>query len=214
MGLSAGPGSKCDTNGATEAASSVKIWVWHATLRVGITQRIPRRSEIDLEALVQRVSCLQDDELWTLVHVDSAHYRPEALVYAKAEMNRRGVSSRPSRPPQPARRLVSILGFCSALVSVARRNAFRLGFLVSLVLFLWTNHNSYTHRYYGNCDDCFADWGYPFPMYETGGFAGLTTVLWPGFIANTVIAACAGVCLGLALSLVLWLAEPKPRASA
>src|SRR5262249_44938908 len=105
-----------------------------------------------------------------------------------------------TRPPLP---LPQLRAFCNRLVKFIWRKAFHLGFLIGLFLLLWANHGSFVHSHVSGCDDCFAYWGFPFKMYLTGGFAGLTVVLWTGFIANIVIAACAGVCIGLTLKIAL-----------
>src|SRR5262249_23398107 len=151
--------------------------------------------DTSLDRLIERISGLRDDELCAIVYSDSAHYRPEAIVYAKAEISARGISCDPIDAIRPSSRLAPFAPFCNRLVRTIWRKAFHLGFLISLLLFMWANHSSYVHSH-SVLDDGFVCWGFPFEMYQTGGLAGLTVVRWPGFIANLVIAACAGVCIG------------------
>ena|SRR5215471_12851193 len=115
------------------------------------------------------------------------------------------------RPTQfrPSSRSAPFARFCNRLVKTIWRKAFHLGFLISLLLFMWANHSSFVHRHTSLCDDCFASWGFPFNTYQTGGLAGLTVVLWPGFIANLAIAACTGVCIGWIFNVVLRQTSPR-----
>ena len=46
---------------------------------------------IDKSQLIERISGLPDGELLRIIQADPSEYRVEARVYAKAEMNRRGV---------------------------------------------------------------------------------------------------------------------------
>src|SRR5262249_2307113 len=45
-----------------------------------------------LQELMQRISEMRDDELLAMVHSDHPQYRLEALVYAKAEIDQRGLT--------------------------------------------------------------------------------------------------------------------------
>jgi hypothetical protein len=53
------------------------------------------------------------------------------------------------------------------------------------------------------CDDCFIKFGFPFWMWEEGGYVGITRVLWAGVVANLSIAVWAGIVLGWASSKLL-----------
>jgi len=159
--------------------------------------------DINLDELTERISGLPDDELFVIVHSDSAHYRPEALIYAKAEINARGISCGPMEATRPPLPFSQLRAFCNRLVKAIWLKAFHVGFLISLLLFMWANHNSYIHSHVIGCDDFLEYWGFPFEMYQTGGFAGITVVLWPRFIGNIVIAACAGVLIGWIFKVVL-----------
>jgi len=165
--------------------------------------------DTSLDRLIERISGLRDDELCAIVHSDSAHYRQEAIVYAKAEISARGISGDPTDAIRPSSRSAPFARFCNRLVKTIWRKAFHLGFLISLLLFMWANHSSFVHRHTSLCDDCFASWGFPFNTYQTGGLAGLTVVLWPGFIANLAIAACTGVCIGWIFNVVLRQTSPR-----
>jgi hypothetical protein len=52
----------------------------------------------DLERLRERMSALSDQELLRIVNVEYRDYRPEALEYAKAELDSRGVAYGRSTP--------------------------------------------------------------------------------------------------------------------
>ena len=65
------------------------------------------------QQLMQRVSQLQDEDLLRMVFIDSAQYKQEALTYAKAEIERRGVSSKADiieNPPSTASLALAALG--------------------------------------------------------------------------------------------------------
>ena len=159
--------------------------------------------DIELRDLMDRISELRDDELWTIVHGDSAHYRREALTYAKAEINRRGISSDQVETIRTSTPLESIARLRTRLVRAIRNRAFLIGFLSSSLLFAWANYHSYVHMYPVGLYDVLVYYGFPFDLYQTGGFGGPTMVLWPGFIADTAIAALTGVCVGWVFKLLL-----------
>jgi hypothetical protein len=53
------------------------------------------------------------------------------------------------------------------------------------------------------CADCFIQFGFPFWVWEEGGYVGITRVLWAGVIANLSIAVWAGIILGWVSSKLL-----------
>ena len=75
--------------------------------------------------------------------------------------------------------------------------------MIGLIPFVWTNVNSYNQMYRDTCYDCFVYFGFPFYLYQTGGFAGPTLILWDGLIANAGIAVCLCICSGWILSRLL-----------
>ncbi len=71
-------------------------------------------------------------------------------------------------------------------------------FLLALVLFIVANYYSYL-RMGGSCDDCFVSFGFPFPLWEEGGFVTVKYILWSGLIADLYLALSAGFLLGWVL---------------
>jgi hypothetical protein len=58
----------------------------------------------ELKELYFRIIQLSDEELLQMVNVEYDEYRPEALKFAREELNRRGLPIEPSKtsgPPQP-----------------------------------------------------------------------------------------------------------------
>jgi hypothetical protein len=58
----------------------------------------------ELKELYFRIIQLSDDELLQMVNVEHDEYRPEALKFAREELNRRGLLIEPTKtggPPQP-----------------------------------------------------------------------------------------------------------------
>ena len=157
---------------------------------------------------MQRVSEMRDDELLAMVHSDPSHYRLEALVYAQAEISRRGLTYQPANtnnPPMPSARITA---FFDRLARAIRDGAFHLGFVITLLVFRWLDYESSfnVNRW---CDDCFIYSGFPFNRQRSGGFADPSIILWPGFIADVAIAVFASVCIGLVFKRVLCLAIPN-----
>jgi hypothetical protein len=158
--------------------------------------------DTELLELMKRISQLRDDELWTMVHVNSAQYRLEALTYARAEISRRGISPdqiAPIRTPIPFK---SITTLRNRLVSSIRARTFLIGCLSGSFIFAWANYHSYAHMYKVGLDDFFVYCGFPFDLYRGGGFGGESNVLWPGLVADAAIAALAGLCVGCLFKLL------------
>ena len=162
-----------------------------------------------LHKLMQRISEMRDDELLVMVHSDPSQYRLEALAYAKAEINRRGLAcggpTNAGKPPMP---LASITAFCNRLGQAIRDGAFHLGFVITLVVFRWLDYRT-SLNVNTSCDDCFTYSGFPFNRQMSGGFAGVSIILWPGFIGDVAIAVFASVCIGWVFMRVLCLAIPN-----
>ena len=138
-----------------------------------------------------------------MVYLDSDQYRPDAMMYAKAEIRRRGIIFNPTdliNSPGSAPTLPKVaLG--RSLWRARRIVAFGFGFVSSLACFAWANFNSYSNMYKGHCDDCFMYFGFPFDLYQTGGFAGPTKLLWGGLIGDVTIAMIVSASVGLLLKL-------------
>jgi hypothetical protein len=73
--------------------------------------------------------------------------------------------------------------------------AFAAGLFGSLFLFIAANFYSYRQM---SCalDDGFCGFGFPFELYETGGYATVTRLVWCGFIADAFIAVAASFVIG------------------
>ncbi|HJP95806.1 MAG TPA: hypothetical protein VJ843_00385 [Candidatus Saccharimonadales bacterium] len=99
-------------------------------------------------------------------------------------------------PPLP------LATFGRSLRRVKPTLAFGLGFMCSLAYFVWGNIESYRKMYKGGCSDCFVFFGYPFKLYQTGGFAGPTAFLWGGLIADVAIVTIVSVSVGWLLKIL------------
>jgi len=155
------------------------------------------------ERLIETISALGDEDILKMVYVDPDQYRPDALTYAKAEIRRRGIIFHPtdlinSRLSVPT---LHIVAHGRSLWRARRVISFGIGLIGSLACFGWANFDSYSNMYKGSCDDCFVHFGFPFYLYETGGFAGPTRLLWGGLIADVTIAIIVSASVGLLLKL-------------
>lgn len=78
-----------------------------------------------------------------------------------------------------------------------RSTIFAAGFFGSLLLFFAANlYSYYRMRNASVLIDAYVDFGFPFKLYMTSGFAG-ENILWCGLVANISIAICVGIILGL-----------------
>ena len=68
--------------------------------------------------------------------------------------------------------------------------------LIALVLFGIVNYYSFVRMGAGFCDDCFISFGFPFPLWEEGGFITIRRILWGGLIADFYLALSLGFLLG------------------
>ena len=83
------------------------------------------------------------------------------------------------------------------MVSIARRKAFYIGCLLAFCLVIVANLYSYEKMYDPMCIDCLVGFGWPFRWYETGGFFGMTRILWPSLIGDILLAISLSVAAGL-----------------
>ena len=60
------------------------------------------------------------------------------------------------------------------------------------------NYYSFVRMESTFCDDCFLSFGFPFPLWEEGGFVTIRRVLWSGLVADVYIALSFGLLLGWA----------------
>lgn len=84
-----------------------------------------------------------------------------------------------------------------------RAKPFIVGLLVGLAPFVAANLYGYLRM--GSpgsaaCNDCSVSFGFPFPVWVEGGFVSVKRVLWAGLVADVLVAAAAGVILGLLLA--------------
>jgi hypothetical protein len=82
------------------------------------------------------------------------------------------------------------------LPDFARTTQFRAGFVGGLLLFVAANFYSYCQMG-GTLDDGFTGFGFPFKLYETGGFATVHRLVACGLIADAFVAVASSVALGL-----------------
>lgn len=75
------------------------------------------------------------------------------------------------------------------------RKLFIIGFVLGLVLFVGANIYSY-HVAEPPCCDFFASFGFPLQVGTFGGYAGYTSLLLSGLIADTLIGLGASVVFG------------------
>lgn len=79
---------------------------------------------------------------------------------------------------------------------------FRVGFLLSLLLFVAANTYEYStvKGFWGDMPEPF---GFPFSLGRYGGFVGVTTLILPGLIADIVVCLVVSAILGLVFSRIL-----------
>lgn len=79
-----------------------------------------------------------------------------------------------------------------------RSKTFTIGFLLGLASFIAVNFYSYTQMSMPFLDGAMS-FGVPFALWQFGGFVSIARVLWPGLIADILIAVCGSLLLGWAL---------------
>ena len=72
--------------------------------------------------------------------------------------------------------------------------------LIALVFFGIGNYYSFVRMNSGFCDDCFISFGFPFPLWEEGGFVTIRRILWSGLIADFYLALSVGLLIGWGIS--------------
>ena len=153
----------------------------------------------EAERLIETISSMRDEDLLRIVYFESDQYRPDALTYAKAEIKRRGIILERASPiivggPRPDLRLAA---FGERIWRARRIIAFSLGCFGSLFWFAWANFGSYQKMHQAHCNDCLVFFGFPFYLYQTGGFAGPPSpFLWGGLIADVAIAVLVSASVG------------------
>jgi hypothetical protein len=82
------------------------------------------------------------------------------------------------------------------LPDFATTTEFRAGFVGGLLLFVVANFHSYRQM---RCTlaDGFCGFGFPFELYETGGFVTVHRLVACGLIADAFVAVASSVALGL-----------------
>ena len=80
----------------------------------------------------------------------------------------------------------------------SRLKIYLIAVLIALVLFGLANYYSFVRMSAGFCDDCLLSFGFPFPIWEEGGFVTIRRVLWSGLVADFYIALSTGLLIGWA----------------
>jgi len=160
----------------------------------------------ELPQLMNRISELGNEDILRMVYIDFAHYRPEAIVYAKAEIDRRGLSL----DELDSIRTLGIahtgrLALVSyRLLATIRRRAFAVGFLIVLLFFVNANIYSYINmpEESGSITHGYVECGFPLELYMYGGYIGTEYILWDGLIADVLIAVITGILIGVTCKLL------------
>jgi len=151
--------------------------------------------------LMDQVSGLPDAELLHILDGETSDYRFETIVYAKAEADKRGLSY--SQADMAGLNSPLTQNFTDRLIRIFRSHIFGIGFLVTLALFVFANYLNYTHVSSGLCDDCFLNYGFPFPFYQSGGFAGGSGLSLTGLALDVAISLSLSIAFGLSLRRML-----------
>ena len=152
---------------------------------------------IDESQIMKRISELPDDELLRIIHADSSQYRFEARIYAKAEIEKRGIivdetdirrpvsSSNAKSEPKLSLKIFTWL--------TSRVATFAVGFVSSLILFVIVYYRTIEPPAF--IDDVgYAGW--PFRFYTFGGIAGISIIDWSYLLADILIALMIGMGIG------------------
>src|SRR5262245_17169533 len=128
---------------------------------------------IEPQELMKRISRLSDQDLLRVVHIEPDQYRLEAITYAKAEIKRRGITFGAANNVNTTGKLAgpSLETLGRKAWKIIRDKSFGIGFAIGLLPFTWLNIYSYDQMYKISCGDCFVFFGFPFDLYQTGGFA-------------------------------------------
>jgi hypothetical protein len=77
-----------------------------------------------------------------------------------------------------------------------RFKGYLIGLVAVVLVFIGANYYSYVQMGRGFCDDCFLHFGWPFPLWEEGGFVTVKRVLWARLVANVSLAIWIGLFFG------------------
>ena len=91
-----------------------------------------------------------------------------------------------------------------------RAKAFGAGLAIGLLLFISVNYFDYITKNMFVCDDCMLSFGFPFTLYQEGGFITIKEVLWFGLIADILIAIIFSFIVGLIFRFVWSKFQPNP----
>jgi len=157
----------------------------------------------ELDKLMARISALRDEELAPIAGTDLAQYRPEAVIYARAELRRRGICSTQVEEterqyPDPGAALRALAPFVRNAI-LARIDA--IGFIIGVLPFALANFQRGWSPHDSTLDHVLRVFGFPFDLWEIGGYAGGRGFLPWGFAADAMIAICAGHCAAWTLRL-------------
>lgn len=78
---------------------------------------------------------------------------------------------------------------------------FLLGFFSKIFLFLSLKYLNFTREKF-TCDDCRYQYGFPFYLYEEGGFVTVERFIWSGLFFDIVIALICSFLIGLIFKFV------------
>ena len=159
---------------------------------------------IDESQLFKRIGELPDDDLLRIVYGDSSKYRFETVVYAKAEIHKRGVVVDRARidravsascDKSPPGRPLKILAWLTS-----RAATFAFGLIGGLYYFVLVNYRS-------------AEWepgshgalvaGWPLEFYRHGGYVASTHIDWLSLLANALIWLAVSIGAGFILTRIV-----------
>ena len=157
---------------------------------------------IDKSQLIERISGLPDDDLLRIIQADPSQYRVDARVYAKAEMNKRGVVFDETDMDCANSAAKSASGLPHTILSrlTSRASTFSFGFVGSLILFVIVNYRTVQYPVFIDGD---GHAGWPFQFYTFGGWAGMSIIEWPYLLADILIALLIAICIGLTFAWVI-----------
>ncbi len=95
-----------------------------------------------------------------------------------------------------------------------RFKVYLMAFVSVFILLIAANYYRYTHLWGWSCDDCILRFGFPFDVWEEGGFVTVKRILWAGVIANLSIGVWVSILLGWASSKVLSTRHARPSGGA
>jgi hypothetical protein len=76
--------------------------------------------------------------------------------------------------------------------------------LIAFVLFGVMNYYSFVRMNSGFCADCLMSFGFPFPLWEEGGFVTIRRIRWSGLIADFYLALSVGLLMGWAYQKIMF----------